>query len=368
MNASNPVLKNPEPDFAALIGVLMGKKNADHVHNIELQIDEEVMAAVYERFLGGKWVPLTPPNKRKYYRQKIDVFHKLGYDGFVQGVWRSDWLNHPPMKSPVSTDTAVEMSRGKREWASEGLGLVTTNQDFDVFPWDKITADYSPYEFMNTNLPEGMKIYAASSVFEHILENLMGYVGLFYNLSDNPALVEAVFNRWGEIVLSYYETVVDFDCVGAFWHTDDLGYKTGTILSPQDLRRYIIPWIKRYAKIAHDHGKPFILHCCGDYFSNGVVEDVIEAGVDVIHSFQDAILPASKAVAEYGKRLGVAGGADMDCLCRLEEPQLRSYLRGILASCYQGRFAYGSGNTVANFVPLENYLIMLDEGRRWSGS
>jgi len=26
----------------------------------------------------------------------------------------------------------------------------------------------------------------------------------------------------------------------------------------------------------------------------------------------------------------------------------------------------GSGNSVANYVPVENYLVMLDEGRRWA--
>jgi uroporphyrinogen decarboxylase len=30
-----------------------------------------------------------------------------------------------------------------------------------------------------------------------------------------------------------------------------------------------------------------------------------------------------------------------------------------------GRFALGSGNSVTNFVPVENYLIMLDEAAGW---
>jgi uroporphyrinogen decarboxylase len=30
-----------------------------------------------------------------------------------------------------------------------------------------------------------------------------------------------------------------------------------------------------------------------------------------------------------------------------------------------GRFALGSGNSVTNFTPVENYLIMLDEGIKY---
>ena len=53
----------------------------------------------------------------------------------------------------------------------------------------------------------------------------------------------------------------------------------------------------------------------------------------------------------------------MDKLCRLEERALRRYIRGILESCVpDGRFALGSANTISNYVPVENYLILLEEG------
>ena len=30
-----------------------------------------------------------------------------------------------------------------------------------------------------------------------------------------------------------------------------------------------------------------------------------------------------------------------------------------------GGYCLGTGNSVANYIPLDNYLAMLDEGRRW---
>lgn len=34
-----------------------------------------------------------------------------------------------------------------------------------------------------------------------------------------------------------------------------------------------------------------------------------------------------------------------------------------------GGFGFGSGNTIANYIPLENYLAMLDKAKRvgWDG-
>ena len=50
----------------------------------------------------------------------------------------------------------------------------------------------------------------------------------------------------------------------------------------------------------------------------------------------------------------------------LGEDDLRTYVRGILDQCMPGgRFALGAGNTVANYVPLQNYFVMLDEARKW---
>jgi uroporphyrinogen decarboxylase len=31
-----------------------------------------------------------------------------------------------------------------------------------------------------------------------------------------------------------------------------------------------------------------------------------------------------------------------------------------------GGYVLGTGNSVANYIPLPNYLAMLDEGRRWN--
>lgn len=56
----------------------------------------------------------------------------------------------------------------------------------------------------------------------------------------------------------------------------------------------------------------------------------------------------------------------MDELCRLNEGNSRKYVRKILEECMPGgRYALGAGNSIANYVPIKNYLIMLEEGLKW---
>lgn len=95
-----------------------------------------------------------------------------------------------------------------------------------------------------------------------------------------------------------------------------------------------------------------------------LVDDV---RIDAFHSFQDVIMPVAEFSEKYGHKVAALGGVDMDKLARMNESELREYVRDILSGCMPGRFALGSGNTVANYLPPENYLAMLDEGLLWEG-
>ena len=64
----------------------------------------------------------------------------------------------------------------------------------------------------------------------------------------------------------------------------------------------------------------------------------------------------------YGEKIAILGGVDVDKLARYEHKKLRKYVRNIIEQCSpQGKFAIGSGNSVPNYIPLENYFIMVEE-------
>ena len=363
----SPLLENPAPDFAALEQVLSGDREPERVHIIELRIDQEVLKAIGERSLDVGWTPWSkyspdrPPEA--YVKQLIKLYYHLGYD-FVPAVRR--WAHHPPLLRRRAGDTAA-LSRGKREWVDESHGLISSWADFETFPWTSVRPDTAPCRLMAEHLPAGMKLTVSVSLFEHIMEYLLGYQGLFYLLHDQPDLVAQVFARWGQKVYDYYEEVIGMDAVGAIFHADDMGFKTSTMLSPDALRQLVFPWLKRCAALAHRHGKPFWIHSCGNHYRPGTIEDLIEdVQIDGLHSFQDSIMPVVEFKSRYGERVAALGGVDMDKLVRLEKGDLRTYVRGILDHCMPGgRFALGAGNTVANYVPLQNYFVMLDEARKW---
>jgi hypothetical protein len=127
----SPILVNPKPDFSGLESVLKGEGKSDKVYQIELAIDEEILEAISERYLNTKWMHRINDNFESYYNQLINIYYKLGYDALLDGVWRETWLGHPPLGSPKTKDTVVELSRGEREWAIEGIGLIDSWKDLE---------------------------------------------------------------------------------------------------------------------------------------------------------------------------------------------------------------------------------------------
>jgi hypothetical protein len=180
-------------------------------------------------------------------------------------------------------------------------------------------------------------------------------MGLSFALLDSPDLVTAVFRKLMSLYVTANRALAAMDCVGATRQGDDLGFKTGTFMPPDMLREHVFPIYAAMANEAHAQGKPFVLHSCGQLAE--VYEDLIDCGIDAKHSFEDQITPVWEFQAQYGDRITPLGGLDVDTVCRSDEQSLRTYTRNVVEKCWgEGKYwALGTGNSLADYQPLENY-------------
>ncbi len=355
-------LENPSPDFESLERVIRGEEKAKRVHFLELDIDEEIMKYVFKSYMNGEWIPEKEGREEEYQKQRIYFYYRMGYDCLA--VWHQ-FENLPQFRYEKTADTAG-LSRGERSWIQQRGGLINNWDDFKRIDWNGIRPNLERLDYAQKYLPKGMKIVPAAPLFEMILQKFLGYENLFVLYHDNPKLIEAVFEKWGQKVYDYYEKALQYPEVGAIIQIDDLGHKTGTLMSPGFLRKNVFPWFKKYAVLAHQHEKMFWYHSCGNVLE--IMDDLIEdVGIDAFHSFQDTIIPVGDFMKRYGDKIGILGGVDMDKFARMNESELRDYVREILNEYAPGRYALGSGNSAANYIPIRNYFAMLDEGFNWQG-
>jgi uroporphyrinogen decarboxylase len=86
----------------------------------------------------------------------------------------------------------------------------------------------------------------------------------------------------GTFSVEFTKALADFSRIAVIWGSDDLGFWSGTLMSPDFLRRKILPWHKRCAEIARASGKPYILHSCGKI--DEIMDDLIgDVEVSLLH-------------------------------------------------------------------------------------
>jgi len=345
MNLPFPKYK---PDFDHFKRALLRQGELERVPLYELFADWEIMKAVLGR-------PVQTPADLVEYQLLI------GYD-FVRAYIPGCAF---PTKGGASAPDTALLPKRERHFHQAQMGCIKNWADFESYKWPSpADFDFSQIEETARVLPDGMKIKV---LLGHVLEDpmrLMGYEDLSLALYDQPDLVEELFNRVGKLYEAAYLACAQMDCIGFLEISDDLGFKTQTMFSPEMLRKYVFPWYKRYCDICHQYGKPVVLHSCGNL--KEIYEDLIACGIDAKHSYEDQIMPVEEMKRQYGHRWAVLGGIDVDFLCRSSEEEVRRRVRQVLDVCLPGGgYALGTGNTVANYVPLNNFIAMVDEGRKY---
>ncbi len=350
-----------QPNWQGMVDNILRKGTPDRCYHVELFHDYQLSQAIVRMFDLDKGLDKNDPNYHRWLTIKFLRF--LGFDYIYLGPGGQDW----GFTGKAVDDTAPEeQSKGQRFFQDENHGPIMSWEDFDKFQWpDPTVGDLTAeLEWWQENLPDDMAIFCHEiGHYCEYLTWLMGYETLCISLYDDRDLVEAIREK----LLDYYRVllprIAELDRIKVFFPSDDMGYRTGTFLGPEDMKHFFLAGHKELAKIAHDTGRPMILHACGNL--ECIMDDLIlDVKIDGKHSFEDTIEDVRDVKETYGQEIALLGGIDVDFLCRSDEQAIRQRVRDTLDICLPGGgFALGTGNTPANYIPVENYLAMVDEGR-----
>ena len=343
-----PQLEPITLDWAGFVSNIKRQGTPERVFFFEHGIDPTIAQALNKHY--GVWAEIDPAAPNAEWDRAIAVNEFLGLE--LVRVF-------PP-------GARVELEKGENPWEELSKGPITTWQEFEAFPWPRARdADLAVLEYYEKVLPPNMRAMHVMDLWE-ITRALFGFETFCYTLYEDPQLIGAVLDKVGQFNVDIAEMCCDFDCYGVVYQSDDLGFKTSTMLPPDTIRELIMPWHKKLAEVAHRHDKFYFFHCCGQMYAL-MDEYIDDVKIDAKHSFEDVIMPVTEASKVYGERVGLLGGMDVDLLARQDEQTIRSKTREILDGCVPGGgYCLGAGNWVTSYIPLDRYLFMIDEGRRYA--
>ena len=348
-------------DYEGLLRNLRREGTPSRVFPMELFLDQEIRQALQVRFGIGSELNRDDP----YYEHKviINLYRFLGYEVVRVGL---GGLEFPRQNTLYSQDTASLAHVGGRGWIDTTTGPIASWDEFESYPWpDPTRFDTRLLEWYSSNLPDDMCLGGGChNVFEQAIW-LMGYEPLCFALFDQPDLVYAIFDKVGSIYLAAARVYAQFERVKVLFDGDDMGFRSGTLISEKILKDKTLPWHKKMVEVCHARGTLYLLHSCGNLekIMLALIDDV---KIDAKHSFEDAIEGVMTAKRRWGDRIGLIGGLDVDFMARASIEEVRQRVRETLEVCLPGGgYCLGTGNSVTNYIPVDNYLAMIDEGRKF---
>lgn len=298
---------------------------------------------VYEEVAG-----IYPENATtvEYFNYMIKAYAECGYD-YVNIAGSGLSFN-------------IKGHEAKNTHSLNDNAMIYDWESFYNFPWpDPEECDYSGLEIITPLLIGNMKamVSGPGGVLENVID-IVGYDNLCLMLYENPDLMKNIFDKVGYTLTKYYEISAQYDSVGMIMSNDDWGFNVQTLLSPDDLRKYVFPWHKKIVEGAHKNSKPAILHSCG--YMGDVMEDIIiDMKYDGKHSFEDNILCVEESYKRWGDRIAILGGIDVDYMVRSSNEDIIARANNLFElSNEKGGYALGSGNSIPSYIPNEKYFAM----------
>ncbi len=344
--------ENFAPDYRHIEDVVHNRRPARlpvYEHLISNEMMESVLGEPFGSLLHG-----DAADVEEYFRKQARFFQEMTYDTISFEVCIGGFL---PDHGAISGGKA---------------GPIQSRADYERYPWDEAPSRFWEYatqrfDALVRTLPEGMKAIGGvgNGVFE-ISEDLVGLEYLPLMQVDDPELYGELFNRIGELMAGIWEEFLPrySSHFVACRVGDDLGFRSSLLTNPRTVRDHILPQYKRVIDLVHHAGRQFVWHSCGCIFE--VMDDFIDVGINAKHSNEDAISPYDTWIERYGERIGMLGGFDMGFLCSEDSDTVfkRVVEDGQRFRATANGYALGSGNSIPDYVPVENYLAMIRGAQR----
>ena len=254
------------------------------------------------------------------------------------------------------------------EIASHPLAGAATVAEIEAYAWPQpewfdMASIAEQLAVADRTEPRWINYHRAGKLFEAAWP-LRGMEQMLIDLMTAPQMAEALFVK----ILEHYSGLarrviqaaqgrIDMVTIG-----DDVGTQRGMMMAPELWRRTIRPYLAQLVRMFHDLGVKVMYHSCGAIVP--IIEDLIEAGVDILEPIQSQAAGMAPAVLKrrFGTRLSFHGGVDeQDLLPRGSPADVRRDVAHLARTLGRGGgYILMADHAFQPDTPCENVVAMYE--------
>ncbi len=191
---------------------------------------------------------------------------------------------------------------------------------------------------------------------------LRGMENLMIDYHESPEMVHKLHDALAAQYQRYIRRALRDLKPDGFWTSDDLGHQTQSMMSPRIFHELIKPYYDRIGQTLRQGRVHWWLHSCGN--NTPLMDDLIDAGVDVFHPVQKHTMDEREIARKYGGKITFLAGIDVQHTLQEKDPAgVREEVRFLIDTfdAPAGGMCIAAGNGIVSGTPFENIEAFLDE-------
>lgn len=182
---------------------------------------------------------------------------------------------------------------------------------------------------------------------------------------EDPELFHAIMRLSNDYNLQVGKHILEAGA-DAIIISEDLGYNSGTFLSPEMTRTMILPYVRELTTEFKKMGATIMLHCDGNM--NAMLDDLASLGVDGWQPLErKGKNDLAHVKAKYGKVLTPIGNVDSSTTLPFgtKEDVIAQTKECLRVGAPGGGYILGSDHSLHDGIPVENIFTMIETAKRY---
>ena len=171
-----------------------------------------------------------------------------------------------------------------------------------------------------------------------LASRMLGFQTFLTDLYRRPDEIAEVMNKAAEFNLELARRAAEQGANGILI-ADDIAYTKGLMMSPDMLRQFFFPLLRKQVQGITAIGLPAFFHSDGNL--NSIMNDLLDTGLNGLQCLESAAgMDLETIHKEYGRQLCLWGNLDPACLTgpldeqNIKKPGVRDQARGRSRRCY----------------------------------